>query len=164
MHLYSNFNEFNLMKNQYTLTSRELSILLVFTLLSVSLIPAVFIWGKSSKANGRGKKEEKINFDLFLDEGCTIMVESIDWGEITSGSSSTVVVYIKNLGKIPVTLSCYLSDFSPDDAADYLALDWDREGYLLEARKTVRACLTLSVSELAQFNSFTVDVLISGTA
>lgn len=75
-----------------------------------------------------------------------------------------MVVYIKNLSKIPVTLFCCLSDFSPDDATEYLALDWDREGYLLEARKTVRASLTLSVSGSAQFNSFTVDVLISGTA
>jgi hypothetical protein len=164
MHLNIYFNEFKLMKNQYTLTSRALSLLFVFTLLSISLIPVVFIWGKSSKANDRGKKEEKINFDIFFDEGCTIKVESIDWGEITPGGSSTVVVYIKNLSKFHVTLFCCLSDFSPDNAAEYLALDWDKEGYLLEARKTVRACLTLSVSGSAQFNSFTVDVLISGTA
>ena len=152
------------MKNQYTLTSRTLSILSIFTILSVSLIPVVFILGKSSNANSRGKKEETINFDIFLDEGCTIKVESIDWGELTPGGNSTVVVYIKNHSKISVTLFCSLSDFSPNEAAESLNLDWDREGYGLKARKTVRACLTLSVSGLAKFNSFTVDVLISGTA
>ena len=164
MHLNSYFNESNLMKNQYTLTSRALSILFIFTLLSVSLIPIVLIWGKPLKANGRGKKEETINIDIFLDEDCTIKVESIYWGELTPGGNSTAVVYIKNRSKIPVTLFCCLSDFSPDDAAEYLSLDWDREEYLLEARKTVRACLTLSVSGSAQIHRFTVDVLISGTA
>ena len=164
MHLNTLFDKSNLMKNYYTLSSRVISILFIFTLLSVSLIPVVFIWGKSSKANGREKKEEAINLDLFIDEGYTIKVESIYWGEITPGGNSTTVVYIKNRSKIPVTLFCCLSDFSPDTAAEYLILDWDREGYLLEAHKSVKAVLTLSILDSAHFDSFAVDVLISGIA
>ena len=152
------------MDNQYTYTSKSLSILLLFTILSVSLIPFAVTWGKSSKVNNGVKKEETINFDLFIDERCTRKVESISWGEISPGGSSSAVVYIKNRSKIPVHLSCCLSDFSPDDAVEHLALDWDREGYLLAERETVRVLLTLSVSESVQFSSFFVDVLISGTA
>ena len=152
------------MNNQYTLTSRASAILFFFTLLSLSLIPVIFIWGKPSKANGRGMKAETINLDLFLDESCTNKVKSISWGELIPGGNSTAVVYIKNRSKIPVTLFCCLTDFLPQASAEYLTLEWDREGYSLESRKVVKAVLTLFVSGSARYEEFTVDVLISGTA
>ena len=80
------------------------------------------------------------------------------------GGNSSVVVYIKNRSKIPVTLNSSLSNFSHDDLADYLTLDWDREAFLLEAHKKVEARLILSVSGSAYFDMFSVDVLFTGTA
>jgi len=154
--------------------TKVISILFILTLLSVTLIPVITIWGKPSKNENNGKKDnsnsgangkkDTVNLDIFLDEGCTIKAESIYWGEITPGGNSTAVVYIKNHSKIPVTLFCCLSDISPTVAAGYQVLEWDREGYCLEAHKTVKAVLTLSILDSVYFGSFTVDVMISGTA
>ena len=152
------------MKNQYASTTRATSLLFIFTLLLVPLIPAIYILGKPIKNNSRGEREAPIDLDIYLDEDCTTKIESISWGELVLGGNSTVVVYIKNRSKIPVTLTCSLSYFSPDDAVDYLTLDWDREAYVLGAHKTVEARLILSVSSSAYFNVFNVDVLITGTA
>ena len=152
------------MKNQHASTSRLLSILFIFTFLLVSLILVMFIWGKPIQANNSNKKEASIDLDIYADEDYTIKIESISWGELVPGGNSTVVVYIKNRSKIPVTLNLSLSNFSPDDAVDFLALDWDREGYLLEAHKMVEARLLLSVSGSANFDMFNVEILFTGTA
>lgn len=152
------------MKNQHASTSRALSSLFILTLLLVSLIPVIYVWGKPIKKNNQGKKEASIDLDIFLDHDCTTEIGSINWGELVPGGNSTVIVYIKNRSKLPVTLTCSLSNFSPDDAVDYLTLDWDREEYVLGAHKTVKARLILSVSSTANFNMFNVDVLFTGTA
>ena len=152
------------MKIQYASTSKVLSILFIFTFFLVSLIPVMFIWGKPIRANNRNKKEASLDLDIYTDEGCTIKIQSISWGELVPGGNSTIVVYIKNRSKIPVTLNCSLSNFSPNDAVDYLTLDWDREASLLEAHKKVEARLTLSVSRSAHFDMFNVDILFTGTA
>ena len=175
MYLNNLSKEFNIMRYYIKLPKRVISILFILTLLSVTLIPVITIWGKPSKTitNGKkensnsrakGKNEDTINLDIFLDEGCNIKAESINWGEIAPGGNSTAVVYIKNRSKIPVTLFCCLADISPDEAAKHLVLEWDREGYYLETHKTVKAVLTLSILDTTYFGSFAVDVLISGTA
>lgn len=152
------------MKIQYASTSKVLSILFIFTFFLVSFIPVMFIWGKPIRVNNRNKKEASLDLDIYADEDCTIKIQSISWGELVPGGNSTVVVYLKNRSKIPVTLYCSLSNFSPDDAADYFTLDWDREAFLLEAHKKVEARLTLSVSGSAHINIFNVDILFTGTA
>jgi hypothetical protein len=124
----------------------------------------MFIWGRPTRANNRNKKETSFGLDIYADEDCTIKIQSISWGELVPGGNSTVVVYIKNRNKIPVTLNCSLSNFSHNDLGDYLSLDWDREAFLLEAHRKVEARLILSVSESAQFSMFSVDVLITATA
>ena len=152
------------MKIKHASTSKILSILFIFTFLLVSLIPVMFIGGKPIRVNNSNKKEASLNFDIYADEDCTIKIQSISWGEMLPGGNSTVVVYIKNRSKIPVTLSCSLSNFSPDEAVDFLVLGWDREGYLLEAHKMVEARVILSVLGSAHFNTFNVDILFTGTA
>jgi hypothetical protein len=152
------------MKNQHASISKGLSILFIFTLLLVSLIPVIFIWGKPIRANNSNKKEASLILAIYADEDCTIKIQSISWGELVPGGNSTVVVYIKNRSKVPVTLNCSLSNFSPEDDVDYLTLVWDREAYLLEAHKIVKARMFLSVSESMHFNMFNVDIVFTGTA
>jgi hypothetical protein len=152
------------MINQNTSKSRSLSTLFIFTLLLVSLIPVSYIWGKPKRESSRGKREQSVDLDIFADEECNIKMKSIYWGEIEPGRNSTAVIYIKNRSKTPLTLTCSLSNFLPTESANYLSLDWDREGYLLEAHRTVEARLVLSVSSTDAIEIFSVDVLISGIA
>ena len=150
------------MFNEDKYNSKSLFMLLLIPILSVSLIPIIILWGKSPLTNNVEYGDQTINLDIFLDEGCTSKVTSFFWGEITPGGSSSMVVYIKNRSNLPVILSCCISDPSPSDATEYLVLNWDREGYLLEEHKTVKAILTLSVSRWAKFDNFSVNVIISG--
>ncbi len=145
-------------------TSRVLSSLFILIFILASLIPIIYIRGKPERASSRGKKEQSVELNLYVDEECNVKLESIYWGEIIPGRNSTAVIYIKNRCNTPLTLNCTLANFSPVDAADYLNLDWDREAYVLEAHKTVEARLLLSVSGSAVFDVFNVDILISGTA
>jgi hypothetical protein len=147
--------------------SRTFSILFISTFLLASLSPIIYTVGKPNNTNKRGNNGRNVKppeLDLYSDEACTTSIQKIDWGEITPGGNATAILYVKNRSKTPLTLSCDLSNFSPMESTNYLALDWNRENYILEAHKTIQAKLVLSVSETDASDAFNVDVLISGTA
>jgi hypothetical protein len=144
--------------------SKALSMLFISIFLVASLIPMLYIWGKPDKTKSRRKSEESVDIDLYHDFNCKMKIKSINWGEITSGGNSIAIIYIKNRSKTPLTLSCALANFSPPVASDHLSLDWDREGYLLNGHKTIKAQLILSVSDSNTFDVFNVDVLVTGAA
>jgi len=69
-----------------------------------------------------------IGVGVYWDSGCTSQVTSIDWGTIDAGATENVVVYIRNEGTGPVTLSLSTENWSPSSASSYMDLTWDYSG------------------------------------
>ena len=96
---------------------------------------------------------------------CTTPQTAIEWGELEKGESTSVTIYIKNVGDSPQTLSLVTSDWSPTSAADYLTVSWNYNDQPLNPNTSIQITLTLSVDADSQgITNFGVNLLIVGSA
>jgi hypothetical protein len=96
---------------------------------------------------------------------CTTPLTSITWGELDKGGSTSVTIYVKNVGDSPQTLSLVTSDWTPTSAADYLTINWNYNNQPLNPNSVVQITLTLSVDPNIQgISTFGVNILIIGNA
>ena len=72
-----------------------------------------------------------LNVEAFWDSECTNRCETIDWGWFHPGDTKNVTIYLRNAGNVNVTLSLSIANWSPAEAASYISLSWNREGYLM---------------------------------
>jgi hypothetical protein len=106
-----------------------------------------------------------INVGIYSNHACTQTLEGIDWGDILPGSSIEKIIYIKNTGSTPITLSMTATDWIPTNAYGPLTLTWNKEGVKLNKNEVTAATLTLTVAEnTADITTFSVTILISGLA
>ena len=105
-----------------------------------------------------------VDVGVFSDAGCSANLTSIDWGSVYPGESVSRVIYVKNTGNAPVTLSMAASGWNPSVAEGQLVVSWDRESTSLSAGQPVAASLTLKVSSTVHDVSvFSVNVVITGS-
>ena len=105
-----------------------------------------------------------VNVGVYADSGCTQSCSNIDWGTLPPGNSTNRIVYVKNTGTVPVTLSLSTTNWTPSNANNYLTLSWDRTNYVLNAGSSIQATLTLTASSGAgSLTSFSFNVVITGT-
>ncbi len=106
------------------------------------------------------------NLGLYSDSACTISLSTLDWGAITAGNSITKTVYVKNTGTgTSLTLSLSTSNWTPTAANGPLTISWDNEGTRLTPGQSTAATITLaSSSSIVDVTTFSVQILISGTA
>ena len=109
--------------------------------------------------------EPSIEIDVYGDEGCTVVLSSVDWGSVEAGGSVSRVVYVKNSGDGGVVLSLVTENWSPSAAADYLALSWDYDGGVLGPGGVVGVTLTLDVdSSVSGVDGFGFDIVVVASA
>lgn len=105
-----------------------------------------------------------VNVELYQDSSCTKALSTIDWGNLSPGSSSNRTIYVKNTGSIPISLSMTVNTWSPSNAANYVALTWNREGTALNAGSSTSALLVLSVSaSITSITTFSFNATVRGT-
>ncbi len=105
-----------------------------------------------------------VNVEAYSDAACTQPVTALNVGNVNPGSIVTRMIYIKNSGTIPVTLTMAASGWTPTGANSYLSLSWNRPNYVLAAGDSVSATLTLTVaSNTGSLTSFSCTVTITGT-
>lgn len=106
-----------------------------------------------------------VNVGVYADNACTQAYTSINWGNLAPGSSTAKIVYIKNNGNVPMTLSMSSSNWTPSNANTYLTLSWDRTNAVLNPGNSVMATLTLTATANAgNISSFSFNIIITGTA
>jgi hypothetical protein len=102
--------------------------------------------------------------ETYWDSKCTQRVSSLDWGSLEPGTTKTVILFFKNKGKTPVTLSYYVSDLQPSETANYLTLNWDYAGQTIKFKEILQVLFTLQVSEDAEtIETFSFDIDIIST-
>ena len=100
----------------------------------------------------------------YWDSSCTSEVSTIDWGTVEPGSTKNAVIYLKNNGSTPLTLSLDTNNWSPSSASGYISLSWDYSGEQIDPGAVVQVTLLLSVSSsISGIGSFTFDIIITGT-
>lgn len=105
-----------------------------------------------------------VNVGVYTDSACTQACTSINWGNLAPGNSTAKIVYIKNNGTIPLTLSMSTSNWTPSNANTYLTLSWDRTNAVLNPSNSVMATLTLTATANAgNISSFSFSIIITGT-
>jgi aryl-phospho-beta-D-glucosidase BglC (GH1 family) len=99
---------------------------------------------------------------IYLDNGCSQALNSIDWGMADPGTIKNTTVYIKNEGSVPITLSLSTSNWNPANAADYISLSWDYNGQAIDSNQVVQVTISLLVSSNIQgIKMYSFDVVIS---
>ena len=66
--------------------------------------------------------EPIIEINLYTDQDCTTPLTSVDWERITAGTTSTMMIYLKNEGDITVTAQLFSENWTPSATSDYMQL------------------------------------------
>jgi hypothetical protein len=107
---------------------------------------------------------EAISAGVYWDTSCTTQVQSIDWGNLTRGSSKSVVVYVRNEGDNAVILSLSTTDWTPTEASNYMTLSWNYSRRIIEPMDVTPISLKLSVSfRITEIETFSFNIVISSS-
>jgi hypothetical protein len=102
-----------------------------------------------------------VTIGVYNEVECVTEVSSIDWGDIEAGASQNVMVYVKNLGDMSVTLSLSTQNWSPSAAQNYMSVDWDYDGSLLDPDTVLPVQIILTVSaDISDITSFSFEIII----
>jgi hypothetical protein len=107
---------------------------------------------------------EAISAGVYWDASCTTQVQSIDWGNLTCGSSKSVVIYARNEGDKAVILSLSTTDWTPAEASNYMTLSWNYSRQIIEPMDVIPINLKLSVSPMITgIETFSFNIIISSS-
>ncbi|MEM1582415.1 MAG: hypothetical protein QXK89_07910 [Candidatus Bathyarchaeia archaeon] len=106
-----------------------------------------------------------VNLAVYWDQACTQPVSEINWGTIAPGGTVPMIIYIKNIGTVPITLSKSESNWNPAGASSYITLTWNyTSGTKIQPNNVLAVTLTLTVSNSVQgVTSFSFTITITGT-
>ncbi len=140
---------------------------LVLVGVSLSVVTAGLLAQQSLTSSGTvgDNVVSSVNVDIYADAAATVPCSSIDWGNLSPGSSVSRTVYVKNTGNVSETLSMSASGWNPASADSVLTLGWNKEGTTLAASAVVPATFTLTVAkDTGDLTSFSFSIVVTGSA
>jgi hypothetical protein len=101
---------------------------------------------------------------VYEDADLTVPALSIDWGMLEPSESKDHVLYIVNLGNVPVVLSLTTDNWQPTTAASFITLTWAYNNAPVSPSSSVKVTLTLSVNPaISGISAFSFDIIIIGS-
>jgi hypothetical protein len=90
---------------------------------------------------------------------------SIEWGDLTAGSTATRQISVTNNGTIPTTLSMSVGDWAPLIAQQYLTITWNyASGTILQPGASQTVTITINVNQyVTGVNNFTNTIYVIAT-
>ena len=138
-----------------------LIVAVLLALLSGLTVSGLLTTSKTLISSGSVKA---INVEVYWDDLCTQVVNSVDWGTPEPGEVVNKTVYIKNSGSAPLNINMTTSNWIPVEAASYITLTWDREGASIDPDQVLQALLMLTVSDtITGVTDFSFNIVIEGT-
>ena len=105
-----------------------------------------------------------VDVGVFWDITCTQNVTNVDWGTCEPQQNKTLTLYVKNTGESPITGSLNTSQWIPEQAADYISLDWDFGFEPLQAGMVRETDFILMVScNITGVEEFYFLITVTGT-
>jgi hypothetical protein len=86
------------------------------------------------------------NIGVYWDKRCTTQASSINWGTLSPGQTTSVMVYVQNKGYESFVLLENTSNWNPTYSSQYLHFSWSCQNRTIEASKVISVTQTLSVS------------------
>lgn len=140
-------------------TSREkiLAAAVIVTVILAAVIVLAVTW--RIKSVGRIKA---IGVGVFWDPNCTLSCTDLDWGLIGAGELAGVTLYVKNTRNVNLTLTLNSTEYMPPEAQQYLTLEWNYTGLIIQPEQVSPIQLTLYVSlNITDIDVFSFDILIT---
>jgi hypothetical protein len=117
--------------------------------------------GIASTGNASGKVES-VGVAVYWDQNLTRRCDFVEWGEIETGASKSVAIFVRNENQVPVTLELSTVNWRPADAANYLTLTWSYDGTPIGAGSSVKLTLTLDAADrILGISSFSFTAVVS---
>ena len=105
---------------------------------------------------------ESIGVGIYWDPNCTNRTLELNLGNIIPNSNTTRTVYIRNEGETKVKLFLSTTEWSPQEASEYMRLTWNYHGQGLSAGQITPVTLILSVdSEISGVTDFQFNTIIT---
>ena len=105
-----------------------------------------------------------VGVGVYWDLNATNPCSSIDWGSLRPGDLAGVTVYVKNVKNTNVTLSLNVTDWSPQNASQYLTLSWNYSGAMIQPAQVIAIQMALLVSPQTQnIDTFSFNIVITAT-
>lgn len=155
---------------KFLLSSKRAVLLITFTAVIILIVGStISIWlnkvtNLSVPSLGTIKTLE---VEAYWDRDTKNRAETIDWGTIWSGTSNSVILYIRSISNIETTLELRTANWTlrdanngivagPSDSSPYMNLTWNYTGTLVRPGETVPVTLTLSVDDSFDFIEFLI--------
>jgi hypothetical protein len=105
-----------------------------------------------------------VNLGVYSDSACTQTVTALNVGTLNPGSNATQIIYIKNTGNVPETLTMTANNWTPTNATSSLTLSWNQQNTVLNAGQPIQAILTLTAGlNTGSLTTFSCNVTLTGT-
>ena len=102
--------------------------------------------------------------NVYWNLACTNETTNINWGALSPNTAKSYTLYIKNNGTVPITLSMTTDTWNPSNAANYITLNWNCTGHVLNQNSVTAAYLTLTISpNTTGITNFSFDITITGS-
>jgi hypothetical protein len=108
---------------------------------------------------------ESLNVAVYWDPLCTNTVTTINWGNLTPGSTTKINIFAKNeeLEK-PCFLYMNTQDWNPTEASHYIKLYWDYNSISIDVQTVLPITLTLNIKQdVTQITEFKFNIIIIAT-
>ena len=142
-------------------TSKVLGVL-ALAALALSVAGAFAILRTQKTLGGMGTIKS-IGVNVYWDQQCTNVTDSLNFGEMEPDSSKNFTLHLRNEGNIPLTLSMTSENWNPSNSTSYMLLTWNREGEQVSPDEVLEFVVALSVFQnVTGINSFSLDIVIAG--
>jgi hypothetical protein len=97
--------------------------------------------------------------------GSSADLTSIEWGDLTAGSTATRQISVTNNGTIPTTLSMSVGDWVPLIGQQYISITWNyASGTVLQPGASQTVTITINVNQyVTGVNTFTNAIYVIAT-
>jgi len=114
--------------------------------------------------SSRGTVLITLGVGAYWDDNCSKPVMALDWGTIEPNYLKKITMHLRNEGNVEVTLNLSVTNWYPQEASNYIALDWDYDGRTLSPSEITEVTLVLSVSSAIKgVADFGFDIIIAPT-
>ena len=154
--------------NIYKLKSERIvaiaTLALIIYTLALAITGQVMSTIQANRTISNAGAVKAIGVGVYWNSNGTNMVTSINWGTLEPDSSTNRTCYIQNVGNSPSTLSMNTSNWNPTNASNYISLNWDYSGQLVNPDELIPVIFTLSISDSVEgITSFSFDIIIVGS-
>jgi hypothetical protein len=101
---------------------------------------------------------------MYWDQACSNISSAITWGQVSPGTTKTLVLYARNEGNVPIALQKTTFNWNPSTASNYLTIEWDYSNQTLSPGIIQKLSLILTVSpSIIGIANFRFNTTITGT-